>query len=110
MGALLADLRELTDADWIYRQAFDVYRDASPFPERGFALCFGESLIVRCVADHLSTNGRRGRRFADSTGTVGSPRRDARLCPGLTAEAANRLWRFLYNQGAVGMDFAICTS
>ncbi len=32
LGALLADLREFTDADRIYGQALEVYRDASPFP------------------------------------------------------------------------------
>ena len=32
LGALLADLREFTDADRIYRQALEVYRDVSPFP------------------------------------------------------------------------------
>jgi tetratricopeptide (TPR) repeat protein len=32
LGALLADLREFTDADRIYAQALEVYRDVSPFP------------------------------------------------------------------------------
>jgi tetratricopeptide (TPR) repeat protein len=32
LGALLADLREFTDADRIYGQALEVYRDVSPFP------------------------------------------------------------------------------
>ena len=32
LGALLADLREFTDADRIYGKALDVYRDVSPFP------------------------------------------------------------------------------
>ena len=32
LGALLADLGEFTDADRIYRQALEVYRDVSPFP------------------------------------------------------------------------------
>ncbi len=32
LGALLADLREFTDADRIYVQALEVYRDVSPFP------------------------------------------------------------------------------
>ena len=32
LGALLADLREHTDADRIYGQALEVYRDVSPFP------------------------------------------------------------------------------
>jgi tetratricopeptide (TPR) repeat protein len=32
LGALLADLHEFADADRIYRQAFEVYRDVSPFP------------------------------------------------------------------------------
>jgi tetratricopeptide (TPR) repeat protein len=32
LGALLADLREFTDANRIYRQALEVYRDVSPFP------------------------------------------------------------------------------
>ena len=32
LGALLADLREFTDADRIYGQALAVYRDVSPFP------------------------------------------------------------------------------
>ena len=32
LGALLADLREFTDADWIYRQALELYREVSPFP------------------------------------------------------------------------------
>jgi len=32
LGALLADLREFTDADRIYRHALQVYRDVSPFP------------------------------------------------------------------------------
>ena len=32
LGALLADLREFTDADRIYRQALRGYRDVSPFP------------------------------------------------------------------------------
>ena len=32
LGALLTDLGEFTEADRIYRQALDVYRDVSPFP------------------------------------------------------------------------------
>ena len=32
LGALLADLREFPDADRIYRQALEAYRDVSPFP------------------------------------------------------------------------------
>jgi tetratricopeptide (TPR) repeat protein len=32
LGALLADLREFADADRIYGQALEVYRDVSPFP------------------------------------------------------------------------------
>jgi tetratricopeptide (TPR) repeat protein len=32
LGALLADLREFTDADLTYRQALREYRDVSPFP------------------------------------------------------------------------------
>jgi tetratricopeptide (TPR) repeat protein len=32
LGALLADLREFTEADRIYGQALEVYRDTSPFP------------------------------------------------------------------------------
>jgi tetratricopeptide (TPR) repeat protein len=32
LGALLADLREFTDANRIYRHALEVYRDVSPFP------------------------------------------------------------------------------
>jgi hypothetical protein len=32
LGALLADLREFTEADRVYRRALDVYRDVSPFP------------------------------------------------------------------------------
>ena len=32
LGALLADLREFTDADRVYGQALEVYRDVSPFP------------------------------------------------------------------------------
>ena len=32
LGALLADLREFTDADRIYGQALELYRDVSPFP------------------------------------------------------------------------------
>jgi tetratricopeptide (TPR) repeat protein len=32
LGALLADLREFTEADRIYGQALEVYRDVSPFP------------------------------------------------------------------------------
>lgn len=32
LGALLADLREFDEADRIYRQALQVYRDVSPFP------------------------------------------------------------------------------
>jgi tetratricopeptide (TPR) repeat protein len=32
LGALLADLREFTDADRIYGQALKLYRDVSPFP------------------------------------------------------------------------------
>jgi hypothetical protein len=32
LGALLADLREFTDADRIYGQALEGYRDVSPFP------------------------------------------------------------------------------
>jgi tetratricopeptide (TPR) repeat protein len=32
LGALLADLREFTDADRTYRHALEVYRDVSPFP------------------------------------------------------------------------------
>ena len=32
LGALLADLCEFTDADRIYGQALEVYRDVSPFP------------------------------------------------------------------------------
>jgi tetratricopeptide (TPR) repeat protein len=32
LGALLADLREFTDADRSYGQALEVYRDVSPFP------------------------------------------------------------------------------
>jgi tetratricopeptide (TPR) repeat protein len=32
LGGLLADLREFTDADRVYRRALEVYRDVSPFP------------------------------------------------------------------------------
>jgi tetratricopeptide (TPR) repeat protein len=32
LGALLADLREFADADRIYRQALEAYRETSPFP------------------------------------------------------------------------------
>jgi tetratricopeptide (TPR) repeat protein len=32
LGGLLADLREFTDADRIYGQALETYRDVSPFP------------------------------------------------------------------------------
>jgi len=32
LGALLADLREFANADRMYRQALEVYRDVSPFP------------------------------------------------------------------------------
>jgi tetratricopeptide (TPR) repeat protein len=32
LGALLADLREFTDADRTYRHALEVYQDVSPFP------------------------------------------------------------------------------
>ena len=32
LGALLADLERFTEADAVYRQAFDSYDDISPFP------------------------------------------------------------------------------
>jgi tetratricopeptide (TPR) repeat protein len=38
LGALLADLREFTDADRIYGQALELYREVSPFPVA--SVCF----------------------------------------------------------------------
>ena len=43
LGALLADLREFTDADRIYEQALQVYRDVSPFPVAW--VCFQRGML-----------------------------------------------------------------
>ena len=58
LGALLADLREFTDADRIYGQALEDYRDVSPFPVAW--VCFQLGMLWGELVPEPQTARRRG--------------------------------------------------